>query len=50
MRWRAFVTLAQMNDEPNVDFIVDLAGELDVAVRVNGHRWWRDDPTRPHPS
>ena len=34
----------------NVDFIVDLAGELGVPVRVNGHRWWRDDPSRPDPS
>jgi RNA polymerase sigma-70 factor (ECF subfamily) len=24
----------------NPDFLVDIAGELDVPVRVNGHRWW----------
>ncbi|HSS37777.1 MAG TPA: RNA polymerase sigma factor [Polyangia bacterium] len=24
----------------NVDFLADLGGELDVPVRVNGHRWW----------
>jgi RNA polymerase sigma-70 factor (ECF subfamily) len=25
----------------NPDFLVDLAGELGVPVRVNGYRWWR---------
>ena len=24
----------------NAEFLVDLAGELDVPVRINGHRWW----------
>jgi hypothetical protein len=24
----------------NADFIVDLASELDVPVRINGQRWW----------
>ncbi len=24
----------------NADFLIDLAGELNVPVRVNGHRWW----------
>ena len=24
----------------NPDFLVDIAGELGVPVRVNGHRWW----------
>lgn len=24
----------------NPDFLVDIAGELQVPVRVNGHRWW----------
>lgn len=24
----------------NADFLVDLAGELEVPVRNNGHRWW----------
>ncbi len=24
----------------NVDFLRDIAGELNVPVRVNGHRWW----------
>jgi RNA polymerase sigma-70 factor (ECF subfamily) len=24
----------------NAELLVDLAGELDVPVRVNGHRWW----------
>ena len=24
----------------NPELLVDLAGELDVPVRVNGHRWW----------
>jgi len=27
----------------NVDFLVELAGELGVLVRSNGYRWWRDD-------
>ncbi len=27
----------------SVDFLRDLAGELDVPVRVNGHRWWVPD-------
>lgn len=36
----------------NPDFISDLGGELDVPVRVNGRRWWRDDssPTEPRSS
>ena len=24
----------------NVDFLIDMGAELDVPVRVNGHRWW----------
>ncbi|HEY6476353.1 MAG TPA: sigma-70 family RNA polymerase sigma factor [Polyangia bacterium] len=24
----------------NADFLIDIGGELDVPVRVNGHRWW----------
>jgi hypothetical protein len=24
----------------NAELLVDLAGELDVPVRINGHRWW----------
>jgi RNA polymerase sigma-70 factor, ECF subfamily len=24
----------------NPDFLIDIAGELNVPVRVNGHRWW----------
>lgn len=32
----------------NPDFLADLAGEMDVAVRINGHRWWRDDEGEPH--
>lgn len=27
----------------------DLAGELGVPVRVNGQRWWRDEPSLPEP-
>jgi len=26
----------------NVELLVDLAGELELPVRSNGHRWWRD--------
>jgi RNA polymerase sigma-70 factor (ECF subfamily) len=27
----------------SVDFLRDIAGELNVPVRVNGHRWWRPE-------
>jgi RNA polymerase sigma-70 factor (ECF subfamily) len=45
---RAFTTLEPDGDRVallqnyfyNSEFLVDLAGELDVPVRVNGHRWW----------
>ncbi len=45
---RAFTTLELDGDRIagvrnyfyNADFIVDLAGELDVPVRINGQRWW----------
>jgi RNA polymerase sigma-70 factor (ECF subfamily) len=26
----------------NAELLVDLAGELGLPVRINGHRWWRD--------
>jgi RNA polymerase sigma-70 factor (ECF subfamily) len=28
----------------NPDFLADIAGELGVPVRVNGHRWWIPEP------
>ena len=27
----------------NPDFLADIGGELDVPVRVNGHRWWQPE-------
>ena len=26
----------------NSELLLDLAGELGLPVRINGHRWWRD--------
>jgi RNA polymerase sigma-70 factor (ECF subfamily) len=26
----------------NADLLLDLAGELGLPVRINGHRWWRN--------
>jgi RNA polymerase sigma-70 factor (ECF subfamily) len=48
---RAFTTLELAGDRVshlrnyfyNADFLVDLAGELGVPVRINGYRWWRED-------
>lgn len=45
---RAITTLALDGDRVarltnyfyNVDFLSDVGGELNVPVRVNGHRWW----------